>query len=227
MSEDHRSRLMSDVYSGYKQRSIKRYESRGAGSGRSNRHVGYQNITNYDHYNQGGWDQIGQHIGIKNVNSDDEIRRLYDFMNGYKPAPKAAAPVKAAAPPKAATPAFDKRIEDINKSYFAETKRLTDLMSKQQKDYELRSTNQLNAFNQRSAEQQAAFDKYSASQDKKISNLSNSVANAASQFDPTENMGSSNNINPALTIQEKGKTLSKGTSRYNRNSALNIQNVNV
>jgi hypothetical protein len=100
-------------------------------------------------------------------------------------------------------------------------------MAQQQKDYDTRSTNQMNMFNQRSAEQQAAFDKYSASQEKKISNLSNSVANSASQYDPTKNMSTSNNINPALTIQEKGKDLTKGTQRYNRNSKLNITNVNV
>jgi hypothetical protein len=228
MSKEHRNRLMGDVYGGYKQRSIPRYESRGAGSGRRNRQVGYEDITFHDYYNEGGWEQVGEHIGIKNVNSDDEIRRLYDYMHGYKPqAPKAAAPVQAAAAPKAATPAFDKRIAEIGKSYAAETSRLTNLMAQQQKDYDTRSTNQMNMFNQRSAEQQAAFDKYSASQDKKISNLSNSVANSASQYDPTKSMSTSNNINPALTIQEKGKDLSKGTQRYNRNSKLNITNVNV
>jgi len=143
------------------------------------------------------------------------------------PKPTAAAAPAPIAAPQAATPAFDKRIADINSSYAAETTRLTGLMAQQQKDYNTRSTNQMSMFNQRSAEQQAAFDKYSGEQDKKISNLSNSVANSASQYDPTKNMSTSNNINPALTIQEKGKDLSKGTQRYNRNSKLNITNVNV
>jgi len=104
MSEKHRSRLMADVYGGIKTRQV-------TTRGRPTRY-GYgksftQDVPFYDYYNGRGWDEVGKHIGIKNVNSTDEVRRLYDYMHGYKPpapAPKPAAAPKAAAPKPASNP---------------------------------------------------------------------------------------------------------------------------
>ena len=75
-------------------------------------------------------------------------------------------------------------------------------------------------------DQKADYDARELAANKKISNLSSTVANAQSQYDPTKGLGSSNNINPALTIQEKNKSLGSGTQRYNRNQ-LSINNLNV
>tara|TARA_R110002050_G_C8821747_1_gene504473 strand:+ start:130 stop:855 length:726 start_codon:yes stop_codon:yes gene_type:complete len=217
-------RLRNDIYSGFKTREVTQYSNPNRWGGRE---MQTKDVFDSNYYKEHkGWGAIGDKLGI-NINSKNDVRQMFDYVNGYKPPAAAAAPTAPVAAPQAATPAFDQRIADIGKSYAAETSRLTSLMAQQQKDYDTRSTNQMNMFNQRSAEQQASFDKYSASQDKKISNLSNSVANSASQYDPTKNMSTSNNINPALTIQEKGKDLTKGTQRYNRNSKLNITNVNV
>ena len=217
-------RLRNDIYSGFKTSSKTVQGAQRKGGRGPSQQVQVFDANYYKQHK--GWGAIGDKLGI-NINSKNDVRQMFDYVNGYKPPAAAAAPTAPVAAPQAATPAFDQRIADIGKSYAAETSRLTSLMAQQQKDYDTRSTNQMNMFNQRSAEQQAAFDKYSASQDKKISNLSNSVANSASQYDPTKSMSTSNNINPALTIQEKGKDLSKGTQRYNRNSKLNITNVNV
>ena len=99
MSQKHRDRLMNDVYSGYKTRSVSVRGRRGKyGYGKSTT----KEVPFYDYYNGRGWDEVGRQIGIKNVNSTDEIRRLYDYMHGYKPqAPKAApAPAPKPAAPK-------------------------------------------------------------------------------------------------------------------------------
>ena len=99
---------------------------------------------------------------------------------------------------------FDKQLADIKAQNQASIDALTSQLTDQKADYE--------------AKEIAA--------NKRISNLSSTVANAQSQYDPTKGLGSSNNINPALTIQEKNKSLSSGTQRYNR-SKLSINNLNV
>ena len=100
MSEAHRSRLMGDVYGGIKTRSVSVRGRRGKyGYGKSTT----KEVPFYDYYNGRGWDEVGKHIGIKNVNSTDEVRRLYDYMHGYKP-PAPAAPAPKAAPKPAPKP---------------------------------------------------------------------------------------------------------------------------
>ena len=84
----------------------------------------------------------------------------------------------------------------------------------------------INALTQQLTDQKADYEAKELASNKRISNLSSTVANAQSQYDPTKGMGSSNNINPALSIQEKNKSLSSGTQRYNR-SKLSINNLNV
>lgn len=84
----------------------------------------------------------------------------------------------------------------------------------------------MDALTKQLADQKTDYDAREAAANKKISGLASTVANAQSQYDPMSDMGSSNNINPALTIQEKNKSLSSGTQRYNR-SKLSINNLNV
>jgi len=93
-------------------------------------------------------------------------------------------------------------------------------------DIKAQNQSSLDALTKQMTDQKADYDAREVAANKKISNLSSTVANAQSQYDPTKGMGSSNNINPALTIQEKSKSLSSGTERYNR-SKLSINNLNV
>ena len=224
LSTKHRDMLMNDVYGGYKTKTVSVKGRRGKyGYGPSTT----KQVVNHDYYNGGGWDAIKGAVGINKVNSTDEIRRLYDYVSGYKP-PAPAAPTPTAAPiPKAPSISFKQEVAKINSQYQSENKRLTDLVSSQMQAY----NNQAAAFDKRFGDQQNAFNKSLGDQqarfDSSINNLNNRVANASNAYDPTKNMGSSNNINPALSIQEKNKTLSSGTQRYNRNSGLNIKNVNL
>lgn len=98
LSTKHRNMLMNDVYGGYKTRTVSVRGRRGKyGYGKSST----KEVPFYDYYNGGGWDAIKGAVGIKNVNSTDEIRRLYDYVSGYKP--PAPAKAKAAPAPYAAT----------------------------------------------------------------------------------------------------------------------------
>ena len=99
-SQKEMDQLRTQMYSGFVTKSVPRYEMRGAGSGRARRQTGYRNVTNYDAYNSGLLGRARDAAGIKNVNRDDEIRRIYDYIGGYqapakKKAAAAPAPVKA------------------------------------------------------------------------------------------------------------------------------------
>ena len=103
LSSKHRDMLMNDVYGGYKTRTVSVRGRRGKyGYGPSST----KQVVNYDYYNDGGWEAVKGAVGIKNVNSTDEIRRLYDYVSGYRPpAPKAkAAPAPVQATPAPSTP---------------------------------------------------------------------------------------------------------------------------
>jgi hypothetical protein len=221
---DYLGQLRDDVYGGYKQTS----STERVRTGKDSYGNKTTNSLNTDYYRQhGGWSSVADHIGIKSINSNNDIRAMYDYVSGYKP-PAPAAPTPTAAPvPKAPSISFNQEVAQINSQYQAENKRLTDLISSQTRAY----NDQAAAFDKRFGEQQSAFDKSLGDQqdrfDSSINNLNNRVANASNAYDPTKNMGSSNNINPALSIQEKNKSLSSGTQRYNRNSGLNIKNVNL
>ena len=208
--------LRNDIYGGFKTKSVPRYDMRGAGSGRRLVQTGYGQQFDANYYKEHtGWRGIGDKLGI-NINSKNDVRQLYDYVNGYKPPAPAAATPTAAPVAKAPSISFKQEVSQINSQYQAENKRLTDLISSQTQAY----NDQATAFDKRFNQQQASFDS-------SINNLNNRVANASNAYDPTKNMGSSNNINPALSIQEKNKSLSGGTQRYNRNSGLNINNVNL
>ena len=102
------------------------------------------------------------------------------------------------------TTSFDNRIAGIQKEYASSLSSLTDQLTSQQADFAARESD----FNSQ------------------MNNLSNTLSSQTSLYNPTDKMGTSYNINPAMTSQETSGTLKKGTQRYNRNS-LSINNVNV
>ena len=122
--------LRTQMYGGFVQKSVPRYEMRGAGSGRAKRQTGYQQVTNYDAYNTGLLGRARDAAGIKNVNKADEIRRIYDFIGGYQPPAQAAAPAPAAPAPSKAL-----QISQASKDYRADTQALSDKIAKQQADF--------------------------------------------------------------------------------------------
>jgi hypothetical protein len=205
--------LRNDIYAGFRTKTATIQGRQGKyGRGPSST----KQVFNAGYYrDHPGWGSIGDKLGI-NINSQNDVRQLFDYVNGYKP-PAPAAPTPTAAPvAKAPSISFKQEVAQINQQYQNENKRLTDLIASQNKAY----NDQAAAFDRRFAQQQDSFDS-------SINNLNNRVANASNAYDPTKNMGSSNNINPALSIQEKNKSLSSGTQRYNRNSGLNIKNVSL
>ena len=206
--------LRNDIYSGFRTKT-KTIQGRQGKYGRGPSST--KQVFNAGYYrDHPGWGAIGDKLGLNNINSENDVRQLFDYVNGYKP-PAKAAPTPTAAPvAKAPSISFKQEVSQINQQYQNENKRLTDLIASQNKAY----NDQAAAFDKRFSQQQDSFDS-------SINNLNNRVANASNAYDPTKNMGSSNNINPALSIQEKNKSLSSGTQRYNRNSGLNIKNVSL
>jgi len=129
-SQKEMDQLRTQMYSGFVTKSVPRYEMRGAGSGRAKRQTGYSQVTNYDAYNDGLLGRARDAAGIKNVNKDDEIRRIYDYIAGYKP-PAAA----AAAAPAAPAPLMP-QISEASQQYRADTQALSDKITKQQADFD-------------------------------------------------------------------------------------------
>jgi len=96
-NQNELNQLRTQMYSGFVTKSVPRYEMRGAGSGRRSRQTGYRQVTNFNAYNSGLLGRVRDAVGIKNVNNTDEIRRIYDYIGGYRP-PAPAAPAPRAAP---------------------------------------------------------------------------------------------------------------------------------
>ena len=121
------NKLRNDVYGGYKAKlsGSPRYEMKGAGSGRRSVQTGYHAPgTNFDYYkSHAGWSAIGAKLGISNINSQNDVRQLYDFVNGYKP-PAAAAP--AAAAPDTLMP----QISEASQQYMADARAILDEATK-------------------------------------------------------------------------------------------------
>jgi hypothetical protein len=164
--------------------------------------------TDFNYYqNHPGWSSIAKEIGIKNINSHNDISQMYDYTNNYSPSTGNS---------------------NNNARAFTPTSQGSSSIDFSNQLAAIKSQNQasINALTQQLTDQKADYDAREIAANKKISSLSSTVANAQSQYDPTKDLGSSNNINPALTIQEKTKSLSDGTQRYNRNK-LSINNVNV
>jgi hypothetical protein len=123
-------KLRNDVYGGFKTKDVARYEMRGAGSGRSSVQTGYDSVFNKDYYREhAGWSSIGDKLGI-NINSQNDVRQLYDFVNGYKPPAAATAPAAPAAP----APLMP-QISAASQQYRADTQALSDKIAKQQADF--------------------------------------------------------------------------------------------
>tara|TARA_X000000368_G_scaffold212973_1_gene168254 strand:- start:5118 stop:5801 length:684 start_codon:yes stop_codon:yes gene_type:complete len=204
MSSKQLKKLRVDVNSGYRESVKPGFTRPSIGYRRAPQKTGK---TNYSYYqNHPGWSAIADEIGIKKINSQNDISQMYDYTNNYRSSPPPAPPSYGNAPTSQGSSSvnFSAQLADIKKQNQAEIKALTKQLSDQRTDYALR-------------EEQA---------NKRISSLSSTVANAQSMYDPTKGMGASNNINPALTIQEQGKKLSSGTQRYNRNK-LSINNLNL
>ena len=124
------NQLRTQMYGGFVKKSIPRYEMKGAGSGRRSVQTGYQQVTNYDAYNSGLLGRARDAAGIKKVNKDDEIRRIYDFIGGYQ------APAAAAATPPAAPAPLMPQISAASQQYRADTQALSDKIAKQQADFD-------------------------------------------------------------------------------------------
>jgi hypothetical protein len=198
------NKLRNDIYGGYKSTISDTY-------GRTGKNTygvtGTKSSLNSNYYQtHAGWSSIGNKLGISNINSENDVRQMYDFVNGYRPPAPAAAAAAPAAP----------RAQGTSSVNF----------SNQLAAIKAQNQESINALTKQLTDQKADYDAREQAANKRISNLSSTVANAQSQYDPTKDMSSSNNINPALTIQEKTKSLSSGTERYNRNK-LSINNVNV
>lgn len=129
--------LRGDVYGGYRTRSVARYEMRGAGSGRAMRQTGYRDVFSPTYYqNHAGWSGIARKVGIKNINSTNDVRAMYDFVQGYRP-PAPAAPAPAPAQRSGPTPeqtAFSKQAADMMKraeAALAESKKPRPILTNQ------------------------------------------------------------------------------------------------
>ncbi|OUV34736.1 MAG: hypothetical protein CBC48_05430 [bacterium TMED88] len=197
--------LRVDANSGY--REAMKYTGARPSIGRSASTKG-TGKTDYNYYkNHPGWSAIANEIGIKNINSDNDISQMYDFTNNYSRSAQNSSPTSYGNAP-----------SSQGKSSIDFTKQLNAIKAENQAS--------MDALTQRLSDQKADYDQREADANSRISSLSSTVANAQSMYDPTKGMGSSNNINPALSIQEQGKKLSSGTQRYNRNK-LSINNLNL
>ncbi len=196
--------LRTDVYGGYKEARSNSFHRPSTGVHKPSKGTGQ---TDYDYYKlHKGWSGIGDHLGISKINSDNDVRKMYDFVNGYKPA--AAASQKSsgpAAPQQATNTSFQKQLASIQNKYKAENKRLSDSLKVQQDAYKEQS----DTFN------------------KKFTDMGNTIANQANIYAADNNSGSveQSGFNPAMSIAEKGRRVSKGTSQFNRK--LKINNLNI
>ncbi len=195
------NKLRNDVYGGYKTKDVPKYAMRGAGSGRRNVQTGYQSVFNGDYYkNHAGWSAIGGKLGISNINSENDARQLYDFVNRYQPpAAQAAAYAPSPTGQLGNSGAFEARLQQIQAANKAQTDGLMQQMAADRKNYE---------------DLTSKYEK-SISGYQKAFNQGSSVGGQESSL----------MINPAESKATKTKKTSKGTSQFNRN--LKISNVSI
>lgn len=124
------NKLRNDVYGGYKTRATPKYETRGAGrDGMRKVQTGYDQTFDADYYkSHPGWSKIGDKLGI-NINSQNDVRQLYDSVSGYQPPAAAASPAPDAPAPLMPT------ISDESKKYRAETEALLSQIDKKLTDF--------------------------------------------------------------------------------------------
>lgn len=87
--------LRNDIYAGFRTKT-QTMPDRRWGRGQGNTKQVFDASYYRDHQ---GWGAIGEKLGLKKINSENDVRQMFDYVNNYKPpAPKAApAPPKAAA----------------------------------------------------------------------------------------------------------------------------------
>ena len=104
------NKLRTDVYGGFKTNNDQTF--------------------NGDYYkNHAGWSAIGSKVGISNINSQNDVRQMYDFVNNYQaPAPAAATPAAAPAP-------LMPQISAASQKYQADAQALSDKIAQQQADF--------------------------------------------------------------------------------------------
>jgi hypothetical protein len=108
------NKLRNDIYGGYKTTTSDTYGRTGKDSyGRT----GTKSSLDSNYYKtHAGWSGVAGKLGISNINSENDVRQMYDFVNGYTPPAPAAAPAPAPTPQQAALP--------VNNPYKAEADRL-------------------------------------------------------------------------------------------------------
>ena len=210
-SKKEMNQLKTIRYQGFATKSVPRYDWRGGGKdGRRRVQVGYSRVTNYDAYNDGLLGKARDAVGIKNVNSADEIRRIYDYIGGYD---QAAAQVSQppAAPPTPRynnqtlstnvkkttfdTSAYDRQIAKLGKSLSG----LQDQLKSNQATYAKNLKNQTTNFNKLLGTQQSNFNKNMAAQTEKYDNNMASLRNSLAET-------MSNKQQPSVGVKTSGMT---------------------
>lgn len=203
-NEDELNQLRTQVYGGFKTRSVPRYEMRGAGDGRAMRQTGYGSVTNYNAYNTGLWERVRDEVGIKNVNRDDEIRRLYDYVTGYKQPSSDPEPESNSAPPPPSAPGFEDRLSGIRNEFSQQNDSLMKQLESDRANYE-----------------------------SMMKRMEQQISNYRNSYTQGSGVGGQENalmINPAQSAADKSRSTSKGTQQFNRrnrNPNLKISNVSI
>jgi|13_taG_2_1085334.scaffolds.fasta_scaffold75826_2 hypothetical protein len=179
--------LRNDIYAGFRTKTATIQGRQGKyGRGPSST----KQVFNAGYYkNHTGWRGIGDKLGI-NINSQNDVRQLFDYVNNYRPAaPRAAAP-KAPARSKRSKPknlpttskpvtfdtsAYDAQIAKLGKSLAG----LQNTLKQNQDSYAKSLADQQSNFNTLFGNQQKSFDQSMAAQtekyDKNMSSLRNSL----------------------------------------------------
>lgn len=80
--QELQKRLSYSANGGVKQRSVPKYEMKGAGSGRRSVQTGYNQIDDIGYYkNNKDWQEVSKSLGISSVNSMNDINQMIDFVN--------------------------------------------------------------------------------------------------------------------------------------------------
>ena len=189
--------LRNDIYSGFR---TKTQQVRGRRTKYGYAQGSTKQVFNAGYYkDHPGWGSIGDKLGI-NINSQNDVRQLFDYVNGYKPpAPAAPAPQAAPTPQAAPAPEFEQRLQKIQQTNTSNTDALMKQMAADRKSYE-----------DLAAKQAASIKSYQ---------------NAFNQGSSVGGQESALMINPAQSTATKKKRTSKGTQQFNRN--LKISNVSI
>ncbi len=140
--------LRNDIYAGFRTKSV-------SVRGRRTKY-GYGPSSTKQVFNAGyykdhpGWGAIGDKLGI-NINSQNDVRQLFDYVSGYKP-PAPAAPKAAPAPVKATPVQISKASKDFRK----ESQALLDQANAAQAKFAIDQANAAKAAEAQRARDEAA-----------------------------------------------------------------------